>query len=74
MIRPVECSLYSSIALPVMIVHLVLSSYIPLKRFRSLQNTLSLKQTWKSFHQTINQSVIITLLQTLHGKKDPVPP
>jgi len=71
MIKFVEPSPYPSIVL--MIVHLVLSSYILLKGCRSLPNTLSLKQTLNSFHQVINQSVIITLLQTRHGKKDPTP-
>ena len=73
MIRSVEIFPYSSIVLHVTIVQLVHSSYIPLKRSRSLQNTLSLKQTLESFHQAIDQTVIITLFQTLHGETNPTP-
>jgi len=69
-IRSVEVSPYPSIFLPGMIVPLVLSSYIHLKRSRSLQNTLVLRQTSKSLHQTIDHTTIITLFQTLHGMKN----
>jgi len=71
MIKFVEPSPYPSIVL--MIVHLVLSSYILLKGCRSLPNTLSLKQTFKSFHQAINHTIINTLLQTLYGETNFIP-
>jgi len=70
MIRSLELSPYPSIVLPAMIVYLVLSSYIVLKGCRSVQNTLSLVQTLRSFHPTIDHTTIITLFQILHGMKN----